>query len=421
MWDPWRHEGASQDEAPRARPRVRGTTWLLLALLVAVAWPYLPTTTPPPPTHYLQVADGPPPPVAPSGALLEVFDAARPATLRIEVRCAGVFGRQVLGLGSGFFFDPEGLVLTAYHVVDAAGASASCREVRFVGVTSERREYALELVGFDAYMDLAVMRAEVAEPVPFIPLARSLPNPGAEVVAIGNSRNDFLQGRVGKVTRLGVRASRVEFAESTIELTAALAPGDSGGPVITARGEAVGVVSYISFRPMAMESTGYVPPFLLGVALPRDFASYAVPVEVGSALVSGLVAGGRRDVPVIGFTWQQGYDYQPGQGPHDLGPRPGPIVVRVTPGGPADTAGLRSFEVVPRFDDQRRAIGNDVVADVIVAVDGVATPTFADLLAQIRRKQIGQTVAVSVQRGGVTLRVPLELGARRSVFAGGQP
>ena len=55
---------------------------------------------------------------------------------------------------------------------------------------------------------------------------------------------------------------------------------------------------------------------------------------------------------------------------------------------------------------------------MIVAIDGRPTPTFAALLAEVRGKQIGQVVELTVQRGPATFRLPLELGARRAVFAG---
>lgn len=415
MFDPWRHQGAAQAAATRVRPaRLRPTTFVLLAALLAVAWPFL--ARPEPDVRLAQAR--PPEVVAPTGDLAAAFELARPAALRIEARCVTPFGaRQVLGVGTGFFFSPEGAVLTAYHVIDGVGGARDCPPT-YVGIDAERREFALDLVGFDAYMDLAVLQAEVgAAAVPFVPLAASLPNPGAGVVAIGNSRGDFLAARAGRITRLGVRSARADFADDTIEMTNALQPGDSGGPVVTARGEAIGVVSYISTNPGGMRSDVPLPPFLMGLALPMEFAAYAVPVTAESALVSALVGGAQRDVPVIGFTWQQGFDYDPATWDVDFGPRPGAIVGSVAPGGPAAQAGLRSYEARPLLDEAGARIGTVAEADVIVAIDGVATPTFERLLAVVRGKEIGQVIELTVQRGAATYRLPLELGARRSVFA----
>jgi len=295
-------------------------------------------------------------------------------------------------------------------------ANAVC-PVRYVAIEADGDEHELELVGFDAYFDLAWMRADVAGEVPFLPLAERSPRPGTEVVAIGNSRGDVLAPRAGRVSRLGVRASRADFADGTIELTAALAPGDSGGPVVTAAGEAVGVVSYISFTPGSLRSDAYVPPFLQGLSLPSEFASYAVPVTAEGDLVAALRSGERRDVPVIGFSWRPGFDYEPGSGDRSFGVRPGPVVVSVAPGGPADQAGLRSYAERPVYDDDGELVEVQREADVIVAVDGEPTPTFYALLETIRRKGIGETVSLTVQRGRTTVRLELELGAKREVFA----
>lgn len=362
----------------------------------------------------MHVADGPPPVEAPSGALLDAFETARAATVRIEGRCGS--GRGVTtGVGSGFFVSEEGLVLTAYHVIDSSNSSCN---VRFVAINQSEEEFALSLVGFDAYMDVAALQADVDRVVPALQLGTSVPNPGAEVVAIGNSRGDFLAARAGRVTRVGVRAGRADFASGTIELTNSLAPGDSGGPVVNARGQAVAVVSYISFNPAAMSSQDWVPPYLRGIVLPSAFASYAVPVISDSDLVNGILGGSMRDVPVIGFSWQQGFDYDPRSSQVYLGSRPGTIVYLVASGGPAALAGLRSFSQsrVAR-DDGTVAI--ETTADVIVAIDGEATPNFADLLSVVREKTIGQTVTLTVQRGNATFEIELTLGAKRAVFVGG--
>lgn len=404
--------GASRDTQARSGG-IRGFTLALLLLLASVAV-LAPRLAPEP--ELQQVQQAPPTPLAPEGELVDAYELARPAALRIEARCATVFRGGPLGVGSGFFVSAGGDVLTAYHVVESS-AAASC-PVRYVGSSPDGSEVPLELVGFDAYFDLAWLRADVDREVPFIPLAERAPKPGTEVVAIGNSRGSFLEPRAGRVTRLGVQANRADFADDTIELTAALAPGDSGGPVVNAAGEAVGVVSFISYTPGALRSDAYVPPFLRGLGLPGDYASYAVPVLRNSDLLTAIRDGERRDVPVIGFSWRPGYDYQPSASEWRFGSRPGPVVVQVEPGGPADAAGLRGYSERPVYDANGDLVGVDRKADVIVSVDGVATPTFYDLMEIVRRKAIGETVDLVVQRGRATLRLELTLGAKREVFAG---
>jgi S1-C subfamily serine protease len=396
-------------EAPRLR--VRGWTFILFGLLIVTA--LLAQQLRPTPTLQ-HVADQPPAVVAPTGDLAVAYQAARPASLRIEARCAAPAAPQTLGIGTGFFVDSQGTLLTAYHVVDDTGPTRCSTE--FFGVDPDGAEYRLSLVGFDAYFDLAVLRAKTDGAVPFIPLARTQPNVGTGVVAIGNSRGDFLEARSGRITRLGVQAGRADFADGTIELTAALAPGDSGGPVLNARGEAVGVVSYISFSPNSLSSDTYIPPFLRGLALPQEFASYAVPISLSSDLVSSVLAGARRDVPVIGFSWQ-GPDYDPRTSAIDLGPRPGTVVFRVQGGGPAEIAGLRSYNERAVLADDGRRVGTVPEADIIVAIDGEATPGFFELLEVVRRKEIGQEVVLTVQRGNATFEVNLVLGAKRTVFS----
>ncbi len=401
-------------EIRRPHGAIRPLSWLLLFLFALTAVLGAQLRKPP---ELLHVAGTTPPVEAPTGALAEAFEQARAATVRIEARCAGLYHGQPIGVGTGFFVREDGLLLTAYHVVDAA-TSANCT-VRWLAVTADMEEFPVSLVGFDAYMDLAALQASVNRAVPVVPLAQHLPTPGTPVVAIGNSRDEFLAARAGRVTRLGVQAGRADFADNTIELTNSLAPGDSGGPVVNSHGEAVGLVSYISFNPNAMSSQSFVPPYLRGLTLSRDFAGYAVPLTGSSELVAAVLAGERRDVPVIGFSQSHGlaYDYDPRTSAHDLGLRPGPIVGQVAVGGPAEAAGLRSLgqETVMGADG---SVTLQTVADVIVAVDGVPTPTFFDLLAEVRGKQIGDVVELTVQRGRATFRVELTLGARLAVFAG---
>jgi S1-C subfamily serine protease len=317
-------------------------------------------------------------------------------------------------VGTGFFISPEGLVLTAYHVVDPSTNFPG--EVSLEALGPDGARYALELVGFDAFRDLALLKAVGVEDVPFLPLAAATPRVGSEVVAIGNSRRDFLQGRAGEVRRLNVRAIQTSFADGTFELSAALAPGDSGGPVVNAAGEAVGVVSYIAFAPRATSS---VPqpglfPTLQTVPSNNGYAAYAVPVGAEDATLDALRAGEQRDIPVIGFSigvpgLRQSYDPRI-SGDLGLGRFPGVIVGNVAPDSPAAAAGLRSAVQEPVYDENGTFVTVRNSLDVIVSVDGERTPTYDALVEVLRRKRVGQEVEVQVQRGEEQFSVRLELG-----------
>jgi serine protease Do len=414
---------------PRKRSSTRRLTWLLLVLLAAlglftetlrlpIAAPGAPHPYPPGTAAVPQA----PPPTRATGRLLDVYQSARRATVRIESRCSGhAFDSSPIDIGSGFFVSPEGRLLTAYHVVRRQALSGRSRcLLEYVAVDWQQREYPLELVGFDAYLDLALLQARVREPVPFLSLTGTPPKVGSRVLAIGNSRGEFLADRVGAITRLGVRAGRPDFASGTIELTAALAPGDSGGPVIGEDGEALGVVSYISFQPAILSAEGDVSPWrFLGNGNVPEFASYAVPALEGSEVVSALESGGRRDTPVIGFEVAFEYDPRDGRG-QPLGRRAGVVVGRVQAGGPGAAAGLRSMRESVRLNGGGRSPGagtaGRISADVIVAVDGKATPTFERLLEAVREKSVGDRVILSVQRGEKSAQLSLELAAYREVF-----
>lgn len=289
------------------------------------------------------------------------------------------------------------------------------RSIRYVGISPDGTEYDLEVIGFDAYKDLSLLKTDVVESVPYLPLASEPLRTGTDIIAIGNSGGDFLEGRAGSISRLGVASPQARFAGGTIELTAALSPGDSGGPIINELGEAVAVVSFISFNPDRLESDNEseIPDYLRGIVNPKPgFASYAVPIPDNSDIIMALMEGERRDIPVIGLTlpYSNRYGgYPAGRVPFDLGPRSGALVGNVQPGGPAEKAGIQSFEV----DNQT---GFPITADVIVAVDDEPISNDYDLLSVLYAKRVGQEVVVSVQRDSELFKLRLVLGAKQDVF-----
>ncbi len=301
----------------------------------------------------------------------QLFNSVRPASVQIEQLGSDGSG----GLGSGFFISGGGLLLTAYHVVDGA------RVIRVRTVSDQ--VFNARVVGFDNAADVALLQIQTRGTVPFLPLAASSPQVGENVLAVGNSRGDFLQPRRGKLLALNAAAGNSTFPQDTLEMSAPLAPGDSGGPIINTAGQAVGVVSYVR-----VDGQG------------ETLSSYAVPVMSGERLITDLKAGVKRDVPAIGLYFDTTHDGATSP--------PGGVIGSVVSGSPAQKAGLAGL--TRDANDNVKGYG-----DIIVSVDGVRTRSADDAIFEIRRRQIGQTVTLSVDRNGVRREVQLPLVAKGSL------
>ncbi len=309
--------------------------------------------------------------------LAAVYETAQAAAVRIETR--------PFGIGSGFFIAPNGLVMTAYHVVQGAGS--------FEVVTSEGARFTAELIGFDEFLDLAVLQARVEPPVPFLRIAKRTPTPGDTLIAIGNSRGDFNAVHTGEAIRFSKSLSAF-LPTGMLSSTLNLAPGDSGGPWLNAEGQVVGVTIAISH-----DESG--------------FASHATPVAGRQDLVQNLIAGLRREVPFLGIRY---FELSP-EAVADLGfGRPGAIlIIEVLPGSGAEAAGLKNpefTEVLTPTGPQQRI----VQADLLIAIDGVPLQGAEQLVRHLRSRKVGDTVRLTIQRGDEILEVEARLGTRSSVL-----
>jgi len=183
-----------------------------------------------------------PAPVADDGDLLDAYSRAvtsaaevvAPAVVHIDVN-AKHEGRERRGSGSGFFFTPDGLLLTNSHVVHGA------REIRVT--TQEGEQFSADIVGDDPDSDLAIIRISTRG----APHARfgqsSQLKMGQIAIAIGNPLGFDHTVTAGVVSALGrsLRASTGRLIDDVIQTDAALNPGNSGGPLVSARGEVIGV------------------------------------------------------------------------------------------------------------------------------------------------------------------------------------
>ncbi|WP_102125856.1 S1C family serine protease [Deinococcus planocerae] len=325
-------------------------------------------------------------------ALDALFRKLRPATLRIE-DCPPTNCREPNGVGTAFLIG-DGYALTAYHVVFASKTLSA--------QTLDKKRYAVQVVGYDDQSDLALIRVNVPGGTPSMPLAARGPQVGDAALAIGNGGGEFLVQKTGRLTGLDSDAGRADFPPGTLELNAQLIPGDSGGPILNAQGEVVGVVSYIS------------------VGGPRGgrITAYAVPVTRTNATLAALRRGEKRDAPVIGIALTPQLEFAFAL-PADrfaefnrvfdlgLGDTPGAFFTNVVPGSPAARAGLQPLTL----NEQ----GKRVSGDLVTAVNGQAIANFSDFQYAVRRYRPGETVTLTVLRGGKRIEVKLTLAARPQV------
>jgi len=168
-----------------------------------------------------------------SRAVMSVYDSASPAVVAILARRGDRAGG---GVGSGFVFTPDGLILTNSHVVHEAS------ELRVQ--TSQGPALNAHLIGDDPHTDLALLKVDPRTPLPTVPLGSAgALRVGQLVVAIGNPMGFESTITAGVVSALGrsLRATTGRLIDDVIQTDAALNPGNSGGPLLDTSGRVVGV------------------------------------------------------------------------------------------------------------------------------------------------------------------------------------
>ena len=286
------------------------------------------------------------------------------------------------GAGSGSVLDQEGHVLTNYHVIEGA------KQVKVTLFNGET--YDAQLIGADPVYDIAVLRVTAPRELLFpVELGDSSPlRVGQNVYAIGNPfglERTMTTGIISSLNRsLPSRSGRT--MKSIIQIDAALNRGNSGGPLLDSRGRLIGMNTAIASH--TGENTG---------------VGFAIPVNTISRVVPQLVQNGRVIRPDLGIT-------------RVLQTEQGLVIATLTPGGPAERAGLRGFRIIKHqrrfgpFVNDEIQIDRDY-ADLIVAIDGQPVKSADDLLSAIERRQPGEETVVTVIREGSQVNVGVVLGA----------
>jgi S1-C subfamily serine protease len=274
-----------------------------------------------------------------SRAVMGAVERVGPAVVKVDVEAAlAVAGRRRRGAsggsGSGFVFAPDGLVLTNSHVVDGA------RAIHVTTLDGDR--LTADLVGDDPHTDLAVLRVS-APALTAAPLGDSTRlRPGQLVVAIGNPLGFQHTVTAGVVSALGrsLRARTVRLIENLIQTDAALNPGNSGGPLVTARGEVVGVNT--------------------AVILGGQGIAFAVPSATAARVISALLRHGRVRRGWLGVAGQDAPIPRRVARALGLAAGHGLGVTAVSDDSPAARAGVRPGDVIVDFDGALVAGADDL-------------------------------------------------------------
>ena len=302
----------------------------------------------------------------------EIVDAVKPAVVAIYTNV--VVSNQFGGLsqntvsGSGFIISEDGYVVTNAHVIENA---------RSIYVSLEDgRSFEATLVGSDAYADVAVLKMPGID-LPTAPLGDSSKLLIGELaIAIGNPT-----GRLsGTVTSGIISALDRELAQTPIALIqtdAALNPGNSGGALVNAYGEVIGINQL-----KILHATQGSLDQIQGI-------SFAIPINAAKPIIENIIRTGKHIWPMMGISVltveknlasQQGLHY------------PGVVIVSLEPKGAGEQAGLKA-------------------GDVIVALNGKTVETTRQLSDLKNEYQAGDEVRLTIYRETQKIELVMTLGA----------
>ncbi|MFG3350025.1 trypsin-like peptidase domain-containing protein [Streptomyces sp. NPDC048018] len=267
-----------------------------------------------------------------------------------------VSGGGSSGTGTGFVLDTGGHILTNNHVVDAA-ASAGEISVTFSNGESARAK----LIGRDTGYDLAVIRVSGVSGLEPLRLGNSENvRVGDPVVAIGapfdlsnTVTSGIISAKERPITAGGEKGdgSDISYVDA-LQTDAPINPGNSGGPLLDSQARVIGINSAIrAAGNSGGESGGQSGSIGLG---------FAIPINQGKRVAEELINTGKATHPVIGVS----LDMQYGGDGARVGAKGKGGAASVTPGGPADKAGIRPGDVITKVDGQRVHSGEELIVKI---------------------------------------------------------
>ena len=291
-----------------------------------------------------------------------------------------VFSQKVQSLGSGFIVDPAGYIVTNEHVVERAA------ELKISVTTNDGKTYTARYVTGAAESDLALLKIDAGEPLPFINLATLSPNLlGQTVLVLGNPLG------YGSSVARGILSARNRTVtindneyKSLIQTDAAINPGNSGGPVVDLNGRLVGVSSVkMAFTPQGVPTQG------LGFAIPAEIVREKV--EEFKKIAAGQKVAKKSEAKsnarkFFGLQLQdltaelsETLGYEPGSGV---------LIAEVEPRSPAENAGLKQGLVIYQIGRYPVASARQI-EELLTPID---TGSVVDFSVGVIRRLRGQNV-----------------------------
>ncbi len=319
----------------------------------------------------------------------EIYERAASGVVQItstaDAFTTGPSGTQAQHRGSGFVIDKAGHVVTNYHVVESADEIS----VSF----SNRDTVEADLVGVDPSTDLALLRVDARSSAltPLLLGNSDRVRVGDEVVAIGNPFGLDRTVTFGIVSALQreILAPNAFAIDQVIQTDAPINQGNSGGPLLSMRGQVIGVNTQIRTADIGSGNVGI---------------GFAVPSNTVKDVVAQLLRTGRVDHAYLGITGQAvtadlADDY-------NLPVEEGVLVEDVRAGTGAEKAGLRGGRTQVVVAGDTYILGGDI----IVSFDGEPISSVAELRAGLAAHKPGEEIELGIFRDAKKMTVKVTLG-----------
>tara|TARA_B110000003_G_scaffold130537_2_gene132626 strand:+ start:8980 stop:10335 length:1356 start_codon:yes stop_codon:yes gene_type:complete len=269
---------------------------------------------------------------------------------------------QQVGTGSGVIISSDGYIVTNNHVIDGA------TELEIT--LNNRKKYKAELIGRDKKNDIALLKINSDETLPYIPFSNSdALKIGEWVLAVGNPYNLTSTVTAGIVSAKGRDLSGNSATDSFIQTDAAVNPGNSGGALVNTRGDLVGINTAITSKTGSY--IGY---------------SFAVPSNIAKKIIDDILEFGKVQEAIIGF--------MPDLTEDDI---EGVRIGGFENGSAVDKAGLKE-------------------GDLIIKINDVKISKFSELTGQLSAKRPGEYVKLTINREGNTFVKNIQLSKRIERF-----